>query len=139
MVVSGDAPYEELNRTARALRDRILSVKDVSSVDLIGDRDRQIVVDADRDRLEGLGIAVSELLRAVQQKNVTVPGGTLETSSREYLLRTVGSLQGISKFENVIVRSSSASGGVAALATLPRYTRITTSAARLPGSTETGL
>ena len=118
VVVSGDAPYEELNRTTRALRDRILSVKDVSSVDLIGDRDRQIVVDADRDRLEGLGIGVSELLRAVQQKNVTVPGGTLETSSREYLLRTVGSLRGIGEFENVIVRSSSAGGGVVRLGDL---------------------
>ncbi|MCK7508753.1 MAG: efflux RND transporter permease subunit [Desulfobacterales bacterium] len=67
-------PTRSLNRIARSLRDRILEVKDVSSVDLVGDRDRRIVVDADRDRLEAVGISLSEVLRAVQQKNVTVPG-----------------------------------------------------------------
>ncbi len=112
VAVSGSAPYEDLNRIARTLRDRILEVKDVSSVDLVGDRDRRIVVDADRDRLESVGISLNEVLRAVQQKNVTVPGGTLETVSREYLLRTVGSLQGIGDFDKVIVRRVGPSGAV---------------------------
>lgn len=112
VAVSGSAPYEDLNRIARSLRDRILEVKDVSSVDLVGDRDRRIVVDADRDRLESVGISLSEVLRAVQQKNVTVPGGTLETVSREYLLRTVGTLQGIGDFDRVIVRRVGPTGAV---------------------------
>lgn len=112
VVVSGSAPYEDLNRVARSLRDRILELKDVSSVDLVGDRDRRIVVDADQDRLESVGISLNEVLRAVQQKNVTVPGGTLETVSREYLLRTVGSLQGIGDFDKVIVRRVGPSGAV---------------------------
>ncbi|HSV56223.1 MAG TPA: efflux RND transporter permease subunit, partial [Magnetospirillaceae bacterium] len=110
--VSGPAPYEDLNRIALSLRDRILELKDVSSVDLVGDRDRRIVVDADRVRLEALGISLFEVLRAVQQKNVTVPGGTLETVSREYLLRTVGSLQGIGDFDRVIVRRVGPTGAV---------------------------
>ncbi len=112
VAVSGPAAYEDLNRIARNLRDRILEVKDVSSVDLVGDRDRRIVVDADRERMEAVGISLSEVLRAVQQKNVTVPGGTLETVSREYLLRTVGSLQGIGDFDKVIVRRVGPSGAV---------------------------
>jgi len=104
VAVSGIVPYADISVVARDLQDRVLSVKDVSSVDLVGDRDRRIVVDADRDRLESFGISISELLRAVQQKNVSVPGGALETASREYLLRTVGSLRGIGDFEDVIVR-----------------------------------
>ncbi len=112
VVVSGQTPYEDLSVTAAALRDRILAVKDVSSVDLVGDRDRRIVVDADREKLESLGISIAEVLRAVQQKNVTVPGGSLETVSREYLLRTVGSLRGIGEFENVIVRRTDSLSGL---------------------------
>jgi multidrug efflux pump subunit AcrB len=112
LVVSGSAGYETLDATARSLQDAILSVKDVSSADLVGDREKRIVVDADRERLEALGIPITELLRSVQQKNVTVPGGVLETPSREYLLRTVGSLRGVGEFERVIVRRTDARGGV---------------------------
>lgn len=112
VAVSGSAPYADLIVVARDLRDRVLSVKDVSSVDLVGDRDRRIVVDADRERLESFGISISEVLRAVQQKNVSVPGGALETASREYLLRTVGSLRGIGDFEDVIVRRVDSRGGL---------------------------
>ena len=112
VAVSGPAAYQTLNETARVLRDRILEIDDVSSVDLVGDRDRRIVVDADRGRLEAVGISLAEVLRAVQQKNVTVPGGTLETLSREYLLRTVGSLQGIGDFDKVIVRRTGPTGAV---------------------------
>ncbi|MBN2874581.1 MAG: efflux RND transporter permease subunit, partial [Spirochaetales bacterium] len=120
VVVSGSVPFEDLGTTARALRDRVLSIKDVSSVDLVGDRDRRIVVDADRERLEALGISISEVLRAVQQKNVTVPGGTLETVSREYLLRTVGSLRGIGEFDSVIVRRTDSQGGLVRVGDLAR-------------------
>lgn len=120
VVVSGSVPYEDLGSQARVLRDRILAIKDVSSVDLIGDRDRRIVIDADRARLEALGIPIAELVRAVQQKNVTVPGGTLETPSREYLLRTVGSLRGLGEFENVIVRRTDAQGSLVRVGDLAR-------------------
>lgn len=112
VAVSGDAAYADLNQTARTLRDRILELPDVSSVDLVGDRKRRIVVDANRERLEAVGLSLSEVLRAVQQKNVTVPGGILDTLSREYLLRTVGSLQDIGDFEGVIVRRVGSSGAV---------------------------
>lgn len=112
VVVSGAAPYEALGRVALDLSDRALGVKDVSSVDLVGDRERRIAVDADRERLEALGISITEVLRAVQQKNVSVPGGTLETVSREYLLRTVGSLRGLGEFDEVIVRRTDSQGGL---------------------------
>ncbi|GAB1458143.1 hypothetical protein MASR2M48_34510 [Spirochaetota bacterium] len=112
VVISGEIPYGDLVATARSYRNGILVLKDVSSVDIVGDRDRRIVIDADRDKLESLGIPISELLRAVQLRNLAIPGGTLETVSREYLLRTVGSLEGIGEFENVIVRRTDSGGGL---------------------------
>lgn len=118
MVVSGGDSYEELDRAARLIRDAVLGVKDVSDAELIGARDRRILIDADRERLESLGISITELLRAVQQKNVSIPAGALETSSREYLLRTVGSLRGVGEFERVIVRRTAGSGAVVRLGEL---------------------
>lgn len=118
VVVSGGDSYEELDRAARLIRDAVLGVKDVSDAELIGARGRRILIDADRERLESLGISITELLRAVQQKNVSIPAGALETSSREYLLRTVGSLRGVGEFERVIVRRTAGSGAVVRLGEL---------------------
>ncbi len=118
VVVSGGDSYEELDRAARLIRDAVLGVKDVSDAELIGARERRILIDADRERLESLGISITELLRAVQQKNVSIPAGALETSSREYLLRTVGSLRGVGEFERVIVRRAAGSGAVVRLGEL---------------------
>lgn len=118
VVVSGGDSYEELDRAARLIRDAVLGVKDVSDAELIGARGRRILIDADRERLESLGISITELLRAVQQKNVSIPAGALETSSREYLLRTVGSLRGVGEFERVIVRGTAGSGAVVRLGEL---------------------
>ncbi|MDX9898688.1 MAG: efflux RND transporter permease subunit [Spirochaetia bacterium] len=120
VVISGEIPYGDLVATARSYRNGILLLKDVSSVDIVGDRDRRIVIDADRDKLESLGIPISELLRAVQLRNLAIPGGTLETVSREYLLRTVGSLEGIGEFENVIVRRTDSGGGLVRVGDLAR-------------------
>lgn len=118
VVVSGGDSYEDLDRAARLIRDAALGVKDVSDAELIGARDRRILIDADRERLESLGISLTELLRSVQQKNVSIPAGALETPSREYLLRTVGSLRGVGEFERVIVRRAAGSGAVVRLGEL---------------------
>ena len=110
--LTGGVPYETLDQTARTLRDRILGIADVSSVDLVGERKRQIVIDADKDKLETLGVALSDVVRAVQQKNVSVPGGLLESGTKEYLLRTVGDLEGLTDFEKVIVRRTGSNGSI---------------------------
>ncbi len=112
VVLTGEVPYETLDQSARLLRDRFLSVSQVSSVDLSGSRKRRIVLAADRDKLEAVGLALTDIVRAVQQKNVSVPGGTLETTAREYLLRTVGELDGLSDLDRVIVRRSAGSSSI---------------------------
>jgi multidrug efflux pump subunit AcrB len=108
VILAGNVEYETLNDTARLLRERLLDIPQVADAELVGARDRQIIVGANQEKLEALGISLDEVVRAVASRNVTVPGGTLETQSREYLLRTIGEIQRISEFEKVIVRRSSA-------------------------------
>jgi multidrug efflux pump subunit AcrB len=112
VVISGDQPYEVLRDEAELLRNQILKVSDVSDVDIIGLPDRQIILDVDTFRLTSLGLTANELLRAVQDQNSTIPGGSFSTESREYLLRTVGSVNSIADFSDVIVRRSADSAGM---------------------------
>lgn len=111
LVLTG-ADYGDLDRAAVLLRDRILSVPDVSDVAFTGRREQQVIVAADRSRLESVGLGLTDIVRAVQQKNVAVPGGILETETREYLLRTVGNVRAIDDLERIVVRSTAAGGTV---------------------------
>lgn len=112
VVISGNLPYEELREQAVSLKNKILKVKDVSDVELLGLPDRQILINLDSSRLIALGLTVNEVVRAISDQNSAVPSGTLSTDSREYLLRTLGSIKEISDFESVIVRRSATSEGV---------------------------
>jgi len=108
VILAGNVEYETLNDTARLLRERLLDIPQVADADLVGARDRQIIIGANQEKLEALGISLDEVVRAVSSRNVTVPGGTLETQSREYLLRTIGEIERAGEFEKIIVRRGGA-------------------------------
>jgi multidrug efflux pump subunit AcrB len=112
VVISGELPYEVLRQEALYLRDRILRVKDVSDAQIVGLPDRQLMVKIDPSRLSALSLTTNEVIAAVQDQNSTNPGGTLSTQSREYLLRTFGSVERISDLSDVIVRRSDAQNGM---------------------------
>jgi multidrug efflux pump subunit AcrB len=112
VVISGSADFETLNRTALELEEEIGDIRDVSTVDVVGTRDRQLFIDVNRTKIESLGVSIDEIVRAIRGRSVTIPGGTLVSGSREYLLRTVGELSGSEEFRKVIVRRSSAGSGL---------------------------
>lgn len=109
--LSGDVGYGELVRSAEQLVDPIRRIPEVAGVDLIGARDRQIIVSTDRAALDSRNISLNELVKAIQSRNINVPGGTLSTGSREYLVRTVGELEEAVAFGEIVVRQSTDSAG----------------------------
>lgn len=112
VVVSGNIPYDQLQDTATSLRDQLLRVQDVADVDIIGLPERQILVNLDPVKTASLGLSIAEVTRAIQEENSTISGGTLNTGSREYLLRTIGSISTVDDISDVIVRRSSSGNGV---------------------------
>jgi multidrug efflux pump subunit AcrB len=106
VVLSGEVDYETLNEKARELEDRLQEVEDVGSIDSVGSREKRILINADPAKMNALGVSLEEMVQAVQGRNTTVPGGDLVTPTRQYLLRTIGTLKGTAEFGKVIVRTS---------------------------------
>jgi multidrug efflux pump subunit AcrB len=106
VVLHGDVPFDVLNETARNMVDQLQTVPDLSSITLIGDRDRQVLVSLDPARMGTSGVSLDEVVGAIRNQNVTVPAGTLKTTSREFLLRTVGTLRTEEQFQSIVVRES---------------------------------
>ncbi|MFW6338849.1 MAG: efflux RND transporter permease subunit, partial [Alkalispirochaetaceae bacterium] len=104
VVLHGEVDYGTLDTAAERLGDRLRTIGDVSSVTLVGSRDREIYVDLDRGKMESLGVSLNEAVDALRTHNVTIPAGTLRTGNREFLLRTVGELNEVDEFSRIVVR-----------------------------------
>ncbi len=112
VVLHGELAEPELNRLALRLQDRFARIPEVENVVLAGNRERQFRIEVDQARAEALGVSLSDISRAVQGRSVTVPGGTLETPSREYLVRTDGEVKQAADLSGVVVRGARMGGVV---------------------------
>ena len=113
VVLSGNVPYGDLSVAAEQLESRLRRIPDVSGITLVGARDRQVLVNVNQTRLENLGISINDVVRGIRSRNVSIPAGTAQAGSREYLLRTVGEVEDYRTLERTVVRA--AGGGVVRL------------------------
>ncbi len=104
VVVAGDFPERERRKLAEELQDEIEAVEGVLEVDMIGERDREIWVEIDPDRLDRYSLTLQQVVGALAAKNMNVPAGELKIGRLEYLLRTVGEFDSIDQIQDVIVR-----------------------------------
>ncbi|MYE89662.1 efflux RND transporter permease subunit, partial [Candidatus Poribacteria bacterium] len=112
VVIAGDFPEKERRELADALQDELESVEGVLEVDMIGERDREIWVEVDPDRLDRYSLTLQQVVSALAAKNMNVPAGELKIGRLEYLLRTVGEFDSIDQIQNVIVQQIPGGGKI---------------------------
>jgi len=121
VVLSGNVPYGRLNSAAESLESDLRRIPDVSGITLVGDRNRQVLVNVNQTRLENLGISINTVVQSIRGRNVSIPAGTAEAGSRQYLLRTVGEVEDYRNLERTVVRSRG--GGVVRLGDIATISR----------------
>jgi len=92
------------------LTNYLLTVPGVASVDVAGGLEREVQVIIDQKRLQGYGLAVTEILRAIANANVDQTGGRVTAGRREYLSRTEGKFSSIAEIREVPIRIRGRSG-----------------------------
>ena len=80
----------ELRNYVEAARSRLLSVRDVSKIDVLGAQDEQIYIEFSAERLAALGLDYRALTAALQSQNVVRPAGVLQTGGERLFLRVSG-------------------------------------------------
>jgi multidrug efflux pump subunit AcrB len=106
VILYGDNDFNSLSSTASLLRDRLLSTPDIAGIDIVGDREKKIFIEVDRVKMDSVGLSVGEVYAAINGANVTVPGGTLQTAQRDFLIRTVSDFQVAEDFAQLLVRNT---------------------------------
>lgn len=79
-------------------------VDGVADLMIVGGEEREIRVEVDPERLVSRGVTWQELLDALQRGYLDRRGGTVETSTRQIVVRTVGKEEEPSAIAGVIVR-----------------------------------
>ena len=106
LVVAGDKSLRETTEIADKKIKRVLETVDgVGEVSLTGARLRQIRVFADADKLAAYGLTIIDVEHAIETENVEIPGGTIVRGDAELGIRTLGRLDAVSQFGDIIVKN----------------------------------
>lgn len=88
----------------RVLADRLSVLDGVADVRIGGERRYAIRVWLDRTRLAARNITVAEVEQALRANNVELPAGSVDSSTRNFTVRTEGRLSRVEEFRNLVVR-----------------------------------
>ena len=106
MAVSGNRPVRELTEIAdKQIRRSLETVDGVGGVDISGGRNRQINIYMDLDKLNGYNLSAQEVERAIQTENIETPGGRVVRGPSEMGVRTLGRVEKVEEFGNIIVKN----------------------------------
>jgi HAE1 family hydrophobic/amphiphilic exporter-1 len=104
VVVSGRRSAREITEIAdKRIKRALETVKDVGAITLVGERKREIQVAVDPDALSAFGLSIQGVKEALQRQNVEIPGGRLTAGPNEEGVRTLGRLESVAAFEDLIV------------------------------------
>jgi HAE1 family hydrophobic/amphiphilic exporter-1 len=85
------------------LKKNLESLRGIGQVRFVGDRQRQIQVILDGERLYAYNLNVEQVRQALAAQNVEIPGGRLDQGPREVSLRTLGRVERPEDFGRIIV------------------------------------
>jgi multidrug efflux pump subunit AcrB len=91
----------EVRDFVETARSRLLTVPDVSNVEIIGAQDERIFVEFSVDKLAQLGINRMAVIQALQAQNAVSPSGVLQTGDEKLSLRVSGAFGSEDDIRNI--------------------------------------
>ncbi len=103
--ISGQYGMVKLKNVAEDLQDRIERIPSVLEANLSGGREREVKVSVNLAQLKYYDLTFSDIITAIQEENVTIPGGEIEVGEKKFLLRIPGRYESIEPIEDIVVAS----------------------------------
>ena len=106
ILINGNVDEDVLRKTARRLEVDLRRVSGVAGSDRVGYRRKEVKLLLNPQRLQQLGMNYDEITAAIRARNVRDSGGSLESTTSERDIVTVGQFRSPREVEDVIVRSA---------------------------------
>lgn len=109
ITVSAPTSIREITELARKkVKEPIESVSGVGQITIIGGQERQINVWADPDKMRAYNVTPAEISGALKVQNMEFPSGRLDEGQKETSVRTVGKINKVEGFGDVVVATRGA-------------------------------
>ena len=100
LMLTGERPLSELYALADGdVKDALSRVQGVANVDVLGGEKREIQVNLSKERLKGYGLSITDVVRAVDAGNRSVPAGRITQSKDEFTVRMEGEFTHLSELQ----------------------------------------
>jgi len=96
---------KEMREIALHLQDQIGGMDSVSKVDVMGVQQERIYLDFNAARLAQYGISFVDLVMALRDQNVVLPGGSINADGRIIVIEPTGNFQSVEEIKNVQVQA----------------------------------
>jgi HAE1 family hydrophobic/amphiphilic exporter-1 len=104
MALSGEKSVRDLSTYAdEVLKEQLQRVNEVGAIRMGGLRLRQVRVWLDRHKLDAYKLTAHDVIRTLQRENVELPGGRIESSTKEYSVKIKGEVSTPQGFNDLIV------------------------------------
>jgi HAE1 family hydrophobic/amphiphilic exporter-1 len=106
LALTGDRSLRDITEIAKNdIKTRLETIPGVGNVEIVGGYDREIHIGLNPRQMEAHMVTVNDVQLAVQAANMEIPGGRIDESNREYLVRIKGRLERVSQFNDIIVKN----------------------------------
>ena len=103
--VAGPYGLVRLREVAEDLEDELEQIPSVLEVNLAGGLEREVQVDVDLPKLKFYAVAFDDVIDAIRDENLTIPGGTIEVGDLKYLVRIPGEFTRPEAIGDIVIES----------------------------------
>ena len=104
MALSGQKSVRDLSSYAdEVLKEQLQRINEVGAIRMGGLRLRQVRIWLDRNKLEAYKLTAHDVIRTLQRENVELPGGRIESTTKEYSVKIKGEVPTPQGFNDLIV------------------------------------
>ena len=104
LVVTGTRTPEELSSYVEdIITPRLEQIDGVASVTVVGNREKAVIIDIPRDRLDAYGLTFSSIAQTIGMQNITSSGGSIAQGDSNYSISAEGTYKSIEDVKNTVV------------------------------------
>ena len=101
----GDTDLGSLYETADQVKRELLFLSGVASVGIAGDRDWEVWIIVDPQQMAARNISLQEIQQALSNNLTDLPGGSLQSTEGDILLRGIGVAPNVNEVRDIVLRS----------------------------------
>ncbi len=104
LVLTGNRTPEELRQLVEdTIQPRLEQINGVASVSVMGGREKAVIVEIPRDRLEAYSLTVSQIAQMIGAQNVQAAGGVISEGDLNYTISTSGEFSSLDDIRNTVI------------------------------------